>query len=636
MKKFYIFLICTSTLFNAFSQIPVVLKDINPGSSRSGADYFVKVGNVVFFKADDGVHGYELWKTDGTAAGTALVKDIRPGASGAGSGLLSSGTNINGTFYFSADDGISGEELWKSDGTAAGTMLVKDISPGNAGSFPKIGKTGQTANSSFYFEATTPGTGYELWKSDGTDAGTVMVKDINPASIFSDSHPSLFTYINGVVFFVAWDGTHGTELWKSDGTDAGTVMVKDINPLGANGVSSVRGGLTNFNNTLYFAADDGTNGTELWTSDGTDAGTVMVKDIVAGSGSGSPYGLKVIGNTLYFSSTQLITDSELWKSDGTAAGTVLVKGINSSGSMGSGLSPFNFTLVNGNIFFVAVDALQNSVLWKTDGTAAGTMSIQSWPGQSFQNSNSLTDFNGTLYFSASTSPSESAELWKSDGTAAGSVSFDLYPGVQSSYPGNLTVLNSQLLFAADDLLLGRELWSISSGVLPLSLTRFSVRKASNKTELSWQTSAEINTSLFEIERAATSQFTKIGEVAAMNQAGQNDYRIYDEQPLQGSNFYRLKMIDIDGRFTYSTIERIDFNSIEQVRLSPNPVANELKVSNAGAYSLLQVIDAAGKVVHQQKISGDLVTANIQTLVPGNYILRLAGSSVQKTLQFVKQ
>ncbi|MEO8415484.1 MAG: ELWxxDGT repeat protein [Ginsengibacter sp.] len=634
MKKFYILLICTFIAFTAFSQIPAVLKDINPGSTRSGADNFIKVGNVVFFKADDGVHGYELWKTDGTAAGTVLVKDIWPGA--LGSDIQISKANINGTLYFSADDGINGVELWKSDGTAAGTLLVKDIDPGSSGSYPSPNKGGEAANGLFYFRARSAGTGYELWKSDGTDAGTVMVKDINPAAVFSDSNPSLFTYINGVMFFIAWDGTHGTELWKSDGTDAGTVMVKDIKLLSGNGVSSVRGGLTNFNNTLYFAADDGINGTELWTSDGTDAGTVMVKDIVAGSGSGSPYGLKVLGNTLYFSSTQLITDSELWKSDGTAAGTVLVKGINSSGSMGSGLSPFNFTLVNGNIFFVAVDALQNSVLWKTDGTAAGTMSIQSWPGQSFQNSNSLTDFNGTLYFSASTSPSETSELWKSDGTAAGSVSFDLNPGPQSSYPSQLTVLNNHLLFAADDLLLGRELWSISSGVLPLSLTGFSVRRVNDKTELSWQTSVEINTAIFEIERSATSQFTKIGEVAAINQAGQHSYRMYDEKPLLGTNFYRLKMIDIDGQFTYSKIERIDFNSIEQVRLSPNPAGNELKVSNAGAYNLLQVIDAAGKVVHQQKISNEQVIANIQTLAPGNYVLRLTGSNVQRSLQFIKQ
>ncbi|MBR9970880.1 ELWxxDGT repeat protein [Magnetospirillum sulfuroxidans] len=89
------------------------------------------------------------------------------------------------------------------------------------------------------------------------------------------------------MFFAATDGTNGTELWKSDGTAVGTVMVKDINPGSS---SSSPNHLTNVNGTLYFSATDGTNGTELWKSDGTAVGTVMVKDIRTGTvGSGPTY-----------------------------------------------------------------------------------------------------------------------------------------------------------------------------------------------------------------------------------------------------------------------------------------------------------------------------------------------------------
>ena len=102
---------------------------------------------------------------------------------------------------------------------------------------------------------TTACTAQELWKSDGTAAGTVLVKDINPGS--ASSEPSNLTNVNGTLFFTADDGAHGIELWKSDGTAAGTVLVKDINP-GSAGSDPPR--LTNVNGTLFFSANDGTHG----------------------------------------------------------------------------------------------------------------------------------------------------------------------------------------------------------------------------------------------------------------------------------------------------------------------------------------------------------------------------------------
>src|SRR5262249_40555286 len=120
--------------------------------------------------------------------------------------------------------------------------------------------------------------GRELWKSDGTAAGTVLVKDINPGS--TSSCPRNLTNVNDTLFFVADDGIHARELWKSEGTAADTVMVRDINT--AKSEAADAGKLTNLNGTLLFAADDGKNGDELWKSDGTAAGTVMVKDINPG------------------------------------------------------------------------------------------------------------------------------------------------------------------------------------------------------------------------------------------------------------------------------------------------------------------------------------------------------------------
>jgi len=151
-----------------------------------------------------------LWKSDGTAAGTVLVKDINPGVN---SGLRSydgNFTNVNGTVYFAADDGTNGYELWKSDGTAAGTVLVKDINPGTGSlsSLPDI----ENVNGTLYFPADDGTNGYELWKSDGTTAGTVLVKDINPASV--TSLPQNLTNVNDKLYFTANDGINGYELWS--------------------------------------------------------------------------------------------------------------------------------------------------------------------------------------------------------------------------------------------------------------------------------------------------------------------------------------------------------------------------------------------------------------------------------------
>jgi hypothetical protein len=193
-----------------------------------------------------------------------------------------------------------------------------------------------------------------------------------------------------------------------------------------------------------------------------------------------------------------------------------------------------------------------------------------------------------------------------------------------------------MIFTADDLYKGFEMWRMIDGAAPLDLLDFSAQKNDTKVLLKWETTNEVNTARFEIERATNSNFIKIGTVNAQNRSGQHNYKLVDEQPLNGANYYRLKMIDIDGSFTFSSIKRVDFNNVEQVSIFPNPASNELKISNVSGYDFIQVMDASGRVVHQQKISGGHVEVNIQKLLPGNYLLRLTGNSIQKSLQFVKQ
>jgi ELWxxDGT repeat protein len=421
------------------SQAPHMLLDINPTTLSSSPSGLVAIGSTTYFSADDGFHAPELWKSDGTVAGTTSLSDAIDPADL---------TNVNGTLLFAAGDagdGIHGRELWKSDGTVAGTVLVKDIVPGYLSSYP--GNL-TAVNGTLFFTTRSQ----QLWRSDGTAAGTVMVKDLYSST--ARYTPGNLTNVNGTLFFSA-AGVNGMELWKSDGTAAGTNLVKDIWP---GGVGSYPGGLTAVNGTLFFsaAADDVTHGRELWKSDGTAAGTVLVKDIYLGSASSNPANLTNVNGTLFFSATDGVNGVELWKSDGTTVGTVIVKNIN-PGSASS--SPGNLTDVNGTLFFSATDGVNGVELWKSDGTAGGTLLVKDInQGSVNSNPGSLTNVNGILFLSA-TDATHGQELWKSDGTSAGTTLIkDIDLGSASSSPSFLTNVNGTLFLAADDGIHGAEPW----------------------------------------------------------------------------------------------------------------------------------------------------------------------------------
>lgn len=417
----------------------VLVKDIFAGADSSFPVQLTNVNGTLFFNAYDGIHGTELWKSDGTTGGTTLVKDIRAGSPSSAPGLF---TNVSGTVFFVANDGVNGYELWKSDGTAIGTTLVKDISAGG-GSLPQYLRN---VNGTLFFSADDGINGRELWKSDGTSAGTMLVKDIRAGA--GMSYLARFTNVNGTLFFQANDGTTGIELWKSDGTSAGTTLVKDIR---AGAGTSAPDRLTNVNGTLFFRAYDATNDLELWKSDGTGAGTTLVKDINPGAARSYPDYLTNVNGTLFFSANDGVNGVELWKSDGTNAGTALVKDIRA----GSGSDPHFLTNMNGTLFFRANDGVNGLGLWKSDGASGGTTLVKNIDAGGGGYAVKLVNVNGTLFFGASDATNKS-ELWISDGTTGGTVT--LSRRTASSSPGAATMLGGSAFFAANDGTSGYELW----------------------------------------------------------------------------------------------------------------------------------------------------------------------------------
>jgi ELWxxDGT repeat protein len=231
----------------------------------------------VYFSRTSGTLGYELWVTDGTTDGTRLVKQINT-VPGSNSGLGSTPnhlTSVNGKLFFLADDGTHGAELWTSNGTEAGTVLVKDSVAGSAS--PTNARLLTSAGNTLFFIANDGAHGDELWASNGTAAGTGMLKDINPSSgAFASGDSNDLVDVNGTLFFAANDGTHGTELWKSNGSAAGTVLVKDIFPGSSESSLSE---FAEFQGALFFSASDGTQPSfELWKSSGTAGTTIRVQD----------------------------------------------------------------------------------------------------------------------------------------------------------------------------------------------------------------------------------------------------------------------------------------------------------------------------------------------------------------------
>jgi ELWxxDGT repeat protein len=184
-----------------------MLKDINPGGS-SNPEGFTMVGSEVFFFADDGVHGEELWKTNGTTAGTVMVQDINPGASGSAY-IIPYYTEMNGKFYFNATDGVNGTEPWESDGTAAGTRMLYDIRSGQFGSNPN-GFFGY--NGVVYMSAYTTTDGFELWATDGSETSQIYSFQTGT----SCGCPADFTFFNSKIFFTADNGFSGREMWSMD------------------------------------------------------------------------------------------------------------------------------------------------------------------------------------------------------------------------------------------------------------------------------------------------------------------------------------------------------------------------------------------------------------------------------------
>jgi len=408
------------------------VKDIHPGfGSGPTGDAYLTVGDILYFTAEsDNLNGSELWRSDGTEAGTYMVKDINP----TGSSRISKMVYYNGKLIFNAQNNTYGNELWSSDGTAAGTGIIADILPG-VGSF--LSGDIVIANNMVYFTAGNNTTGKELWKTDGTAVGTSMVKDIGPSNGISIDDK--LTVFNNIIYFIANDGIHGLELWKSDGSAAGTSMVKDIFTGNGSGTYEWHGAATS--SYLVFVAYTPATGYALWRSDGTESGTTMLRALQASSGGFlQQISFASFEEKIYFTENDG-TGEEVWVTDGTSLGTHVLK---NTGNESNDIE--NLTAVEGYLFFTAKGLSDYATVWKSDGTEEGTSELVQINLNHIGHPEFVA-FNGTVFFTGYAEDTGN-ELWTTNGTSANTHIFEDFNQSASSSPESFTELNGQLLFTA--------------------------------------------------------------------------------------------------------------------------------------------------------------------------------------------
>ncbi len=437
---------------------PHLVKDLNLAGVSSETSHMVKIGDILYFAANDGIYGKELWQSDGTPQGSRLIKDIIPGKSGSDpQGFV----NLAGRVLFAAQDG-SGWGLWITDGTENGTQLLRTFDAMPHFIVPK--------NNQAFF-VVDDSLSHGLWKTDGTPAGTQQVRPFASGAIDTP-----LTVFHEKVYFHSIDDN--SALWSSDGTVEGTAPVYHFFNINE---------MLVYGNDLYFSviAIDATQG--LWKTDGTALGTTLVKSF-----SGFPIDLKINDGWLYFTlyysyrkglwrsngtengTLQIEDDSfqpyesvflngeliaagykddfcGLWKTDGSPNALSLVQGC-------SGAYPPAWLTVSNGFLFYSNFYNNNDALWKSDGTSQGTSVVHTFPTFHRNYPWSLIDFDNHLFFVASDS-SVGEELWMSDGTMDGTKVFkDLNPATDSSDPSLFTSLAGKLIFAASDVT-GRGVWT---------------------------------------------------------------------------------------------------------------------------------------------------------------------------------
>jgi ELWxxDGT repeat protein len=389
----------------------------------SATNKAVRAGNFVFFEAGDSVHGRELWRTDGTAAGTILLQDIEPGA---GDGGMYAPYVWHGQVFFEGNQLQYGKELWRSDGSVSGTMMLGDIRSGSFGSSPR----NFYGTDDFLFFAALDGTpGTHLYRTDGTVQGTVEVHNFNP-NVFNIRSLKIIGRLASQLLIAVPTNQYDYELWIADSLGGNPTLLStfpgEFNwTIFANAVES--------GNQAFFVGRNAQHRYQLWRTLGTPSTTLPFStefgfdryDIfIAGA---------VNDNVIYRAYGSLV-GTEFFVTDGTPAGTHVLLDINPGGANSS---PATAVLGDSLLWFTADDGVHGSELWTTDGTTAGTQMVSDFTTGSVAPYKNAFVLEGEFYSKFRTNSYDPYSYMHSDGTLAGTGSYGATPAFTGIYDSGI-------------------------------------------------------------------------------------------------------------------------------------------------------------------------------------------------------
>jgi len=526
------------------------------------------VGNEVYFTANSSINGGGLWKSDGTAGGTVQVKSI---PSTNANYYISYGLYLYASFgnklvFGFKDYGSQKADLWVSDGTTAGTQKIE-----NASTF-----YGAVLGDKYYYAKSSPTSANfsSLWVTNGTLAGSHMVRD----SIFIEPNQSVM--LNGKIICILNNdpGTSGMANPQLAILDSNTDSIIPFASFDLSNVFPVKlfseGLARSSEKNVFFIAYDSAHGAELWITDGTAANTSMVKDILPGTSSSF--------DRLHSGNMPGITHNEFASYYYTSSG----------------------------IYFAANDSIHGMELWQSDGTEAGTKLVKDINPAADDYVSGPEDFfvteNNLVFFHA---------VYNSD--------------VVAPYPSGLYVIGAD------------------SAALPVTLASFTAAPAKQDVQVNWATFTEINTSYFTLQRSSDGrQFADVATAqAAGNSQVKRQYSYIDAGALNtaaNTLYYRLQTNDKDGKQYYSAIVPVKVNAGITANVYPNPAADYIVINYnlpISSKATLRITDAGGKQVMVKQLSNSAsgqTSVNVKALTAGVYYIQVITGEGVQTTRFVKQ